>query len=65
MQSIVIKNLFQLPCNRHYKTYGAKREWLKHNTRKLKSLGLTISYTIGYEISLFGRFFVKKVLDKG
>lgn len=39
---------------------GFEKEWLKLNIRKLKNLGLTISHTIGYEISPKG----KKVLEK-
>lgn len=34
---------------------GFEKEWLKLNIRKLKNLGLTISHTVGYELSPLGR----------
>lgn len=40
---------------------GYEKEWLKLNIRKLKNLGLTISYEIGYALSPLGRFFLKQI----
>lgn len=43
---------------------GFEKEWLKLNIRKLKNAGLTISHTVGYELSPLGkqliRFFENK-----
>ncbi|MRG44622.1 ASCH domain-containing protein [Chitinophaga sp. SYP-B3965] len=39
---------------------GREKDWLKLNVRKLKNLGLTISYHPGYEISPLGKYFLKK-----
>ncbi len=36
---------------------GLEKEWLKLNIRKLKNLGLTISHTVGYELSPLGKQF--------
>ncbi|GAA4173979.1 hypothetical protein GCM10022218_17670 [Sphingobacterium ginsenosidimutans] len=36
-----------------------EKEWLKLNIRKLKNLGLTISHTVGYEISPLGERFIQ------
>ncbi|RKE41767.1 hypothetical protein [Sphingobacterium detergens] len=38
---------------------GFEKEWLKLNIRKLKNLGLTISHTVGYEISPLGEQFIQ------
>lgn len=38
-----------------------EKDWLKINIRKLKNLGLTISHDPGYEISPFGRAYLKRV----
>ena len=43
---------------------GYEKEWLKLNIRKLKNLGLTISHTVGYEISPLGKVVVKKLLNE-
>ncbi len=43
------------------KRTGFEKDWLKLNIRKLKNLGLTISRTIGYEISPLGKFFIGKL----
>jgi hypothetical protein len=40
---------------------GFEKEWLKLNIRKLKNLGLTISHTVGYELSPLGREFLEKM----
>lgn len=37
---------------------GYEKEWLKLNIRKLKNEGLTISHTIGYELSPLGKIFI-------
>ncbi|HMO63212.1 MAG TPA: hypothetical protein PKC39_13550 [Ferruginibacter sp.] len=37
---------------------GFEKEWLKINIRKLKNLGLTISHTVGYELSPKGKVFL-------
>lgn len=42
------------------KLTGFEKEWLKLNIRKLKNLGLTISHTVGYEISTLGNVYLKK-----
>ncbi|SIN76331.1 ASCH domain-containing protein [Chitinophaga niabensis] len=39
---------------------GREKDWLKLNVRKLKDLGLTISYHPGYEISPRGENYIKK-----
>jgi hypothetical protein len=39
---------------------GREKEWLKLNIRKLKNLGLTISYHPGYELSPLGDLFLEK-----
>ncbi len=41
---------------------GFEKDWLKLNIRKLKNLGLTISHTVGYELSPLGKAFVGKLL---
>lgn len=46
------------------KLTGLEKEWLKLNIRKLKNLGLTISHTVGYEISPLGEKFLAR-LTKG
>ncbi len=38
-----------------------EKEWLKLNIRKLKNLGLTISHTVGYELSPLGKEFIEKL----
>lgn len=43
------------------KLTGFEKEWLKLNIRKLKNLGLTISHTVGYEISPLGNEYLKKI----
>lgn len=40
---------------------GFQKEWLKINIRKLKNLGLTISHSIGYEISPRGKVVLQKL----
>jgi len=40
---------------------GLEKEWLKINIRKLKNLGLTISHSVGYELSPMGREMVEKL----
>lgn len=42
------------------KQTGFQKEWLKINIRKLKNLGLTISHTVGYELSPKGKAFLRK-----
>lgn len=43
------------------KRMRVEKEWLKLNIRKLKNLGLTISYAQGgYELSPLGKWYVKK-----
>lgn len=44
------------------KLTGFEKEWLKLNIRKLKNLGLTISHTIGYEISPKGKEFLNMLM---
>lgn len=41
---------------------GFQKEWLKINIRKLKNLGLTISHSIGYEISPRGKVVLQKLI---
>lgn len=43
---------------------GLEKEWLKPNIRKLKNLGLTISHTVGYELSPLGKSFIEKLLNE-
>lgn len=43
------------------KLTGFQKEWLKPNIRKLKNLGLTISHTVGYELSPKGQVVLKKI----
>lgn len=40
---------------------GKEKEWLKLNVRKLKNLGLTISFHPGYTLSPLGEAYVKKL----
>lgn len=40
------------------KLTGFEKEWLKLHIRKLKNLGLTISHTVGYELSPLGAYFL-------
>lgn len=40
---------------------GFEKEWLKMNIRKLKNLGLTISHTVGYELSPKGKVITEKL----
>ncbi|MBK9257870.1 MAG: hypothetical protein IPM42_20640 [Saprospiraceae bacterium] len=40
---------------------GFTKEWLKLNIRKFKNLGLTISHTVGYELSPLGKAFCRKM----
>lgn len=40
---------------------GYEKMWLKLNIRKLKSLGLTISHEVGYELSPLGKDVLKKI----
>ncbi|WP_439489954.1 ASCH domain-containing protein [Algoriphagus sp.] len=47
------------------KLTGFEKEWLKLNIRKLKNLGLTISHTVGYELSPLGKTFVLRLKDEG
>ncbi|WP_294276703.1 hypothetical protein [uncultured Chryseobacterium sp.] len=42
---------------------GFEKEWLKLNIRKLKNMGLTISHTVGYEISPLGSEYLKKLTE--
>ncbi len=42
------------------KLTGFEKDWLKLNIRKLKNLGLTISHTVGYEISPLGNAYLKQ-----
>lgn len=37
-----------------------EKEWLKLNIRKLKNLGLTISHNPGYEVSPYGKAYLRK-----
>lgn len=46
------------------KLTGFEKEWLKVNIRKLKNLGLTISHTVGYELSPFGKIFIQRLKDE-
>ena len=43
---------------------GREKDWLKLNVRKLKNLGLTISYHPGYEISPMGESYINKEFRK-
>lgn len=43
------------------KITGFQKEWLKINIRKLKNLGLTISHTVGYELSPKGKELYNKI----
>lgn len=43
------------------KLTGFEKEWLKLNIRKLKNLGLTISHSIGYELSPLGEHFIERL----
>ncbi len=46
------------------KLTGFEKEWLKLNIRKLKNLGLTISHTVGYELSPKGKVYIEKLGQK-
>jgi hypothetical protein len=46
------------------KLTGFEKEWLKLNIRKLKNLGLTISHTVGYELSPLGQTFILRLKDE-
>jgi hypothetical protein len=46
------------------KLTGFEKEWLKLNIRKLKNLGLTISHTVGYELSPKGKVIIQKLKQK-
>lgn len=43
---------------------GFEKEWLKLNIRKLKNLGLTISHTVGYELSPKGNVLLNKLIKQ-
>ncbi|WP_290789700.1 hypothetical protein [Flavihumibacter sp. UBA7668] len=43
---------------------GFEKEWLKLNIRKLKNAGLTISHTVGYELSPLGKQFIRYFENK-
>ncbi len=43
---------------------GFEKEWLKLHIRKLKNLGLTISHTVGYELSPLGEYFLGQLETK-
>jgi hypothetical protein len=43
---------------------GFEKEWLKLNIRKLKNLGLTISHSVGYELSPKGKVIIQKLEHK-
>lgn len=43
------------------KKTGKEKDWLKLNIRKLKNLGLTISYEPGYTLSPLGMYFLDHV----
>ena len=40
---------------------GCEKDWLKPQVRKLKNLGLTVSLTVGYELSPRGRAVLQRV----
>ena len=40
---------------------GGEKDWLKPQVRKLKNLGLTVSLTVGYELSPRGRAVLQRV----
>ena len=44
---------------------GCERDWLKPQVRKLKNLGLTVSLTVGYELSPRGRVALQRLRDGG
>ncbi len=46
------------------KLTGFEKEWLKLSIRKLKNMGLTISHTVGYELSPLGKIFVLRLKDE-
>lgn len=58
---IAIENHPQLQAEGIAKLTGFEKEWVKPNIRKLKNLGLTISHSIGYEISPFGKLLLEKL----
>ena len=43
------------------KKTGKEKDWLKLNIRKLKNLGLTISYEPGYTLSPLGMYFLDQI----
>lgn len=43
---------------------GFEKEWLKLNIRKLKNMGLTISHTVGYEISPLGNQYLSGLTER-
>lgn len=46
------------------KLTGLEKDRLKLNIRKLKNLGLTISHSVGYELSPLGKSFTEKLTSK-
>lgn len=62
--------LLTIKSNPHFhasgisKLTGYEKEWLKLNIRKLKNLGLTISHTVGYELSPLGSEFIEKLANE-
>ncbi|WP_100074529.1 hypothetical protein [Chryseobacterium camelliae] len=56
-----IKDHPHLPAAGIANLTGFEKEWLKINIRKLKNMGLTISHTIGYELSPLGNEYLNKL----
>ncbi|WP_294269420.1 hypothetical protein [uncultured Chryseobacterium sp.] len=60
---VSIKDHPHLPAAGIANLTGFEKEWLKLNIRKLKNMGLTISHTVGYEISPLGSEYLKKLTE--
>ena len=56
---VAIQKNPHLPAIQIAEILGFEKPWLKTNIRKLKSLGLTISHSPGYEISPRGKVILK------
>lgn len=57
---LIIKENPNLHAKCLAKLTGFEKEWLKLNIRKLKNLGLTISHTVGYEVSPLGHAYLSR-----
>jgi len=61
---LTIKDNPNLHASGIAKLTGFEKEWLKLNIRKLKNLGLTVSHTVGYDLSPLGQLFISRLKDE-